>query len=575
LSKTGARLYTCCRPTRSGLWKSLVGGRRQGSDQRRREEAIRKDIGAFDYVIVGAGTAGCVLANRLSADPGVRVLLLEAGGEDDYFWIHVPVGYLYTMNNPRTDWCFTTEPEEGLNGRALAYPRGKVLGGCSSINGMVYMRGQARDYDHWRQLGNVGWGWDDVLPYFKRSEDFVHGADEAHGVGGEWRVEEMRLRWEILDAFMAAAEEIGIPRTRDFNRGDNEGFGYFHVNQKRGLRLSAAKAFLRPARSRPNLEVLVRAQAERLTLDGKRAVGLEFTLDGAPARATVRGELILAAGAIGSPQLLQVSGIGPGALLDGLGIAVAHELPGVGENLQDHLQIRTVFKVRNTRTLNLRANSLFGRVGMALEFALFRRGPLTMAPSQLGGFAKSDPTRETPNLEYHIQPLSCDKLGARLHPFEAFTASVCNLRPESRGHVRIKSSDPKDAPAIKPNYLSTPADRKIAAEAIRLTRRICAAKALARFAPEEFRPGPAFQSDEELARAAGDIGATIFHPVGTCKMGRDPMAVVDDRLRLRGVERLRVVDASIMPTITSGNTNAPTIMIAEKAADMIREDRRG
>lgn len=531
-------------------------------------------FGSFDYVIIGAGSAGCVLANRLSADPDVSVLLLEAGGSDDYIWIHIPVGYLFTQNNPRTDWCFKTEPEEGLNGRAIDYPRGKVLGGCSSINGMIYMRGQARDYDHWRQLGNFGWSWDDVLAYFKRSEDQVRGADAAHGVGGEWRVEEMRLSWEILDAFRAAAAELGIPPIDDFNRGDNEGCGYFQVNQKRGVRWTTAKAFLRPAMRRPNLTVITEAHAKQIRLDGRRAAGVEFWRAGQLSYADASGEVILAAGAVGSPQLLQLSGIGPGSLLRQHGIALRHELAGVGENLQDHLQLRMAFKVENTKTLNQRANSLVGKIGMGIEYFLFRRGPLTMAPSQLGGFAKSDPSRETPNLEYHVQPLSLDKFGEPLHPFPAFTASVCNLRPESRGWIRIKSPDPRAAPSIKPNYLATISDRRVAADALRLTRRIAAANALCKYRPVEFRPGPHVQSDDELVHAAGDIGTTIFHPVGTCKMGQDEMAVVDQRLRVHGITGLRVADAAIMPTITSGNTNAPTIMIAEKASDMIREDRK-
>jgi choline dehydrogenase len=533
------------------------------------------NIGAFDYVIVGAGSAGCVLANRLSADPGVRVLLLEAGGKDRYPWIHIPIGYLYTMNNPRTDWCFATEAESGLNGRAIAYPRGRVLGGCSSINGMIYMRGQARDYDHWRQLGNAGWAWDDVLPYFKRSEDFAHGADDAHGAGGEWRVEEQRLSWELLDAFRAAAAEVGIPKTEDFNRGDNEGCGYFQVNQKRGVRWSAAKAFLRPARSRANLKVLTGAQAKSIRFRDRRAVGVEFWQGGALRRVAANAEVILAGGAVGSPQLLQLSGVGPASLLREHGIPVGIDLPGVGENLQDHLQVRLIYKVSGARTLNERANRLTGRVGMGIEYFLFRRGPLTMAPSQLGCFAKSDSSRETPNVEYHVQPLSLDRFGEPLHPFPAFTASVCNLRPESRGTIRIKSSDPRAKPAIRPNYLSTHADRRVAADSIRLTRRICSAPALARYAPEEFKPGPHLKSDDDLARAAGDIATTIFHPVGTCKMGDDPFAVVDARLRVRGVEGLRAVDASVMPTITSGNTAAPTMMIAEKASEMILADRRG
>jgi choline dehydrogenase len=533
-----------------------------------------RDLGTFDYVIVGAGTAGCVLANRLSADPTVSVLLLEAGGKDNYIWIHIPVGYLYTQNNPRTDWCLRTEPEAGLGGRALAYPRGRVLGGCSSINGMLYIRGQARDYDQWRQMGNRGWGWEDVLPYFRRSEDYAHGADADHGAGGEWRVEEMRLSWEILDAFRAAAAEVGIPPTCDFNRGNNEGCGYFQVNQKRGVRWSTAKAFLRPALPRPNLEVLTGAQASRIEIEGGRVRGLRFSHHGVESRVDVRGEVILASGAIGSPQLLQLSGLGPGALLAEHGIPLKRELAGVGENLQDHLQIRLVYKVKNTRTLNEVANSAFGRAWIGLQYVLFRRGPMTMAPSQLGAFAKSDPGRETPNLEYHVQPLSLDKFGDPLHPFPAFTASVCNVRPESRGHVRIRSGDPTAPPLIRPNYLATEGDRMVAADAIRLTRRICAARAMARFAPDEFRPGPAFQSDEELAQAAGEIGTTIFHPVGTCRMGSDPGAVVDERLRVHGIGGLRIADASIMPTITSGNTNAPVIMIAEKAAEMIEEDAR-
>ena len=533
-----------------------------------------ESAGSFDYVIVGAGSAGCVLANRLSADPSVSVLLLEAGGSDSYIWIRIPIGYLYTQNNPRTDWCFKTESEAGLNGRALNYPRGRVLGGCSSINGMIYMRGQARDYDGWRQLGNPGWAWDDVLPYFKRSEDHVRGADEFHGAGGEWRVEEMRLSWEILDAFREAASESGIPKTDDFNRGDNEGCGYFQVNQKRGQRWNTAQAFLKPARGRDNLTVLTHAQASRLILEGKRVTGVEFHQRGIARFAQAKAEVILATGAVGSPQLLQLSGIGPGGLLAEHGIKVVHELPGVGENLQDHLQIRMAYKVRNTKTLNERANSLVGRIGMGLEYFLLRRGPLTMAPSQLGCFAKSDPARATPNLEYHVQPLSLDAFGQPPHQFPAFTASVCNLRPESRGYVRIKSPDPSAHPAIRPNYLSTEEDRRVAADAMKLTRRICAAPALRRFAPEEFKPGPAARSDAELARAAGDIGTTIFHPVGTCKMGDDASAVVDMRLKVRGLGGLRIVDASIMPRITSGNTNSPVIMIAEKAADMIREENR-
>jgi choline dehydrogenase len=534
-------------------------------------------LGTWDYVIVGAGTAGCVLANRLSADPEVRVLLLEAGGKDDWIWIHIPVGYLYCIGNPRTDWCYRTEPDPGLNGRSILYARGKVLGGCSSINAMLYLRGQRRDYDEWARLtGDPAWSWERVLPVFKRSEDYHLGASETHGAGGEWRVERQRLSWELLVAYREAMAQAGIPKTDDFNRGDNEGCAFFEVNQRRGVRWSAAKGFLRPAMTRPNLTVMTDALVKRVRLDGRRALGIECLRGGEEAFAAARAETILAAGAIGSPQLLQLSGVGPGALLRMHGIPVAHELAGVGENLQDHLQLRMAFKVRNALTLNQRAASLWGKAMMGLEYALFRTGPLTMPPSQLGGFARSDPSQASANIEYHIQPLSLDKFGDPLHPFPAFTASVCNLRPTSRGHVRIKSADPGAHPAILLNYLATPEDRKVAADALRFTRRIAAQPALARYEPQEFKPGREFQTDDELARAAGDIGTTIFHPVGTCKMGlaSDRAAVVDARLRVQGIDALRVIDASIMPTITSGNTNSPTLMIAERGADMIRDDRR-
>jgi choline dehydrogenase len=539
-------------------------------------EFISKKYGDFDYIIVGAGTSGCLLANRLSADSKTKVLLLEAGGKDDYFWIRVPVGYLFTMNNPRTDWCFSTEASTGLNGRSLNYPRGKVLGGCSSINGMIYMRGQARDYDHWRQLGNYGWGWDEALKYFKRSEGHVLGENQMHGGNGEWRVEGQRLSWEILDAFRDAAAETGIPNTTDFNTGNNEGCGYFEVNQKQGVRWSAADAFLHPIKSRANLTVVTKAHVNKIQFEGKKVTGVRFWREHELFEASVSGEIILASGAIGSPQIMQTSGISSGALSQKLGINNIIDLPGVGENLQDHLQMRLVFKVKNTKTLNLRANSLLGKIGMGLEYFLFKRGPMTMAPSQLGGFAKSDENRETPNLQYHIQPLSTEKLGDPLHPFEAFTASVCNLRPESRGHVRIKTEDSRVSPKIQPDYLSDPADRKVAADAIKLTRKIVSSPAMKKFEPEEFKPGIEFASDDELAREAGNIGTTIFHPVGTCKMGpeSDKMAVVDERLKVYGLQGLRVVDASVMPTITSGNTNSPTLMIAEKASDMILNGQR-
>jgi choline dehydrogenase len=532
----------------------------------------------YDYVIVGAGSAGCVAANRLSADPNVSVLLIEAGGQDNYFWIPIPVGYLFTIGNPRTDWMYRTEPDPGLNGRTLGYARGKVMGGCTSINAMIYMRGQRSDYEQWTADGNRGWSWDECLPFFKRMEDYCGGADELHGVGGELPVQEPRVSWEILDAWRDAAEECGIPKIAEFNRGDNFGSAYFQMNQRKGVRWNAVRAFLWPAKDRRNLHILDNAHVERIRFEQRygerRAAGVELRLSNRQAKTIeARREVLLAAGAIGSPQLLQLSGVGPGDLLQRHGIPVVHDAPGVGENLHDHLQIRLQYKVANTVTLNDRARSVFGKLSMGMEYLLFRTGPLTMPPSQLGAFARSDPSQASANIEWHVQPLSLDKFGEPLHEFSAITPSVCNLRPTSRGHVRIRSRDPQQHPAIALNYLATEEDRRVALDSIRITRRIMSAPALARFQPQEFRPGPELQSDEDLLRAAGDLGTTIFHPVGTCRMGRDEKAVVDDRLKVRGVQGLRVIDASVMPRITSGNTNAPTMMIAEQAAEFVKRDR--
>jgi len=528
----------------------------------------------FDFIIVGAGTAGCLLANRLSANGKYTVALLEAGGSDNYHWVHIPVGYLYCMGNKRTDWLYKTTKQKGLNGRELNYPRGKVMGGCSSINGMIYMRGQANDYDQWRQMGNEGWSWDDVLPYFKNMEDSYEGENKFHGSGGEWKVNQQRLSWEVLDSFKEATIEAGIPQVDDFNEGNNFGVSYFKVNQNDGLRWNTVKAFLKPVKNRKNLRVISKCEVSKIILKNKKAKGVKVFRNGKSEEIYVNREIILSSGSIGSPKILELSGIGNPNILSKLGIDTEVESKNIGENLQDHLQLRVIYELENAKTLNQKANSFIGKLGIGLEYALKRTGPMSMAPSQLGLFAMSDRSHETPNLQFHVQPLSLDKFGEPLHNFPGLTASVCNLNPQSRGNVHIVSKDYKIAPSIDPNYLSAEKDKIVAAQSIKLARKIISQPAMKKYNPKEYAPGIQFQSEDDLKKVAGDIGTTIFHPVGTCAMGTNVSSVTDSNLKVRGVEGLRIADASIMPTITSGNTNAPTLMIAEKASEMILKSNK-